>query len=97
MYRVKGEYDLMTDEIRMHRYGTSVGWRMWADLPATIQGRGSLLKTSPVDFLDHEMPGMAYALYEWFEPESAGELVGELLSSYRGQPYEAAHESEEDS
>lgn len=96
MLSVSGEYDLMTDEIRMHRYGTSINYRMWKDLPVTIQGRGSLLKTSPVDFLDHEMPGMAYALYEWFEPESAGELVGELLSSWRGMPDEAARESKED-
>lgn len=96
MYRVRGEYDLMTDEVRMYRYGTSIDWRMWGDLPATIQGRGSLLKTSPVDYLDHEMPGIADALYEWFEPESAGELVGELLSSWRGMPDEAAEKSKED-
>ena len=93
MYRVRGEYDLMTDEVRMHRFGHSINWSMWADLPTTIKGRGSLLKTSPVDYFEHEMPGMADALYEWFEPESAGELVGELLSSWRGMPeYEESRE-----
>lgn len=96
MERVEGVYDHMTDEVRMYRFGQSIDRQMWGDLPVTIQGRGSLLKTSPVDYFEHEMPGMADALYEWFEPESAGELVGELLSSWRGMPNEAAQKSKED-
>jgi hypothetical protein len=91
---VRGYHDIMTDEIHIGR--CTVPGTIFDDLPATIQGRGMLLKTHPVSFLDHEIPGIGHGLYEWFEPESTGELVGELLSSWRGSVDDKASKSEED-
>jgi len=76
----KGKYDLHTDEIYL-RSGFTLPGRILQDLPAKIEGRGRLLKQPMVDMLECEIPGIAHAIYEWFEPESVGNLIGELLSS----------------
>jgi hypothetical protein len=94
--RAEGRYDLNTDTIQLDS-GFSLSGRMLQDLPAKIEGQGRLLKQPIVDMLECEIPGIAHAIYEWFEPESTGELIGELLSSWRGMPDEAAQKSEEDS
>lgn len=96
MRSVDGERDYQTGELRLHRYGMTITDMTLRDLPGTIQGKGSLLKAHPMCFLEREMPGISHAMYEWFEPESPGELVGELLSSWRGEPLDADEESEED-
>ena len=66
------------------------------DLPMRIEGKGGRDSNLTVRMLEDHVPGMAEALYEWFEPGSQGELIGELISSWRGDATNDKKEPQED-
>jgi len=94
--RAGARWDLETDAICIGYPPRSICRQMLQDLPLRIDGRGALMQNFMVKFLEKEFPGISYALYEWSEPGSTGELIGELLSSWRGPPRNVNSESEED-
>lgn len=93
--KAAGAYtDLMTGELYIGRMCLGAG--IFDDLPSRIEGRGGMSKNCTVGFLEGNIPGIGNALYEWVEPESRGELIGEMLSSWTGAPLHEDKEPEED-
>jgi hypothetical protein len=93
--RATGAYtDPMTRETYIGKM--CIGDGMFDDLPSRIEGRGEMSKNHIVGFLEREIPGIGNALYEWVEPASRGELIGEMLSSWPGAPRHADKEPDEE-
>lgn len=76
--------------------GKSISGNLLWDLPPRIKGKSGLMKNTTIQMLEDAIPGIAEALYEWFEPRSSGELIGELLSSWTGVPCDGVKETKED-
>lgn len=77
--------------------GREISRLLISDLPTRIEGKGSRDRNPTIQMLEDAFPGISDALYEWFEPRSTGELLGELLSSWGGaRRYEVTKESQKD-
>ena len=64
--------------------GKEVSRLLISDLPFKMEGKDSLSKNSIMQMLEDAIPGISNALYVWFEPQSRGGLIGEMLSSWPG-------------
>ena len=76
--------------------GVQVNVSLIGDLPARLE-RHDFERHGVLRMLESEIPGIRRCLYYWFEPQSHGELIGEMLSSWPGGSRYADQESKEDS